>query len=72
MFFGMSENEDSAIIISKFINNITSDKMQNLLKTQVVSLSTFIAELRKSPRGRSFNPINKEQGVLRTTDYFTP
>jgi hypothetical protein len=71
MFFGMSENEDSAIILSKFLNNIASDKMQNLLKTQVVSLSSFLTELRKSQE-ELFNPIQKEQGVVRTTDYFTP
>ena len=52
MFFGMSESEDSAIIFSKFRDTIIGEKMQNLLKTQVVSLSTFLTELRKSQRGK--------------------
>lgn len=48
----MSESEDSAIIFSKFRDTIIGEKMQNLLKTQVVSLSTFLTELRKSQRGK--------------------
>jgi len=52
MFFGMSESEDSAIIFSKFRDPIIGEKMLNLLKTQVVSLSTFLTELRKSQRGK--------------------
>jgi hypothetical protein len=51
MFFGMSESEDSAIIFSKFRDPIIGE-MQNLLKTQVVSLSTFLTELRKSQRAK--------------------
>ncbi len=72
-FFGMSESEDSAIIFSKFNENVRDGNSgaQSLLKTQVISISQFFSELRKSVKGK-FNPYLKEHGVLRTTDFFVP
>jgi hypothetical protein len=70
-FFGMSESEDAAIIFSKFLDLVKDGNSgsQSLMKTQVISLSAFLAVAKKSPKNK-FNPISREEGVLRTTDYF--
>ena len=73
LFFGMSESDDSFIIFSKFLDSIKDAKTENqsVLKTQVMGMTKFFAEIRKSPKNK-FSPIEKSQGVLRTTDYWVP
>ena len=40
-----------------------------MLKTQVVSMTKFFSELKKSPKNNKFTPTDKNLAVLRTTDY---